>query len=49
MKGKKSLFGSCLVCFGGGLLLALLCPVRLILILLAAILFMTGMALLRNC
>ena len=49
MKGRRSLFGSCLVCFGGGLLLALLCPVRLILVLLAAILFVIGMALLRNC
>ena len=49
MKRGKSLLGSCLACFGGGLLLALLCSLRFTLVLLAAVLFLLGLSLLRNC
>ncbi len=48
MKRKSCCMGGYLAAFGGGLLVAILCPTRFILVLAAIALVLAGVSLLRN-
>ena len=49
MKRKGLFFGSMLICFGAGLLMAMLFPARVTLAMLAAVLLVVGFVLIQNC
>lgn len=49
MKKRGLIFGIGLICFGAGLLMAMLLPARVTLVLLAAVLPLVGFVLIQNC